>query len=142
MVYSTPWSGSLESNEKTTFPFRINMYTRLLISRLFSNVHDLIRVYTFIRVWLLNLNSLYIFFVVYSIFHICLSKRIEINMSCQHFYSLTAYFGPLVCTLKIGVIPNFWLNKKIHSTCLFRPTCLLIFSKKSILHFYLGLHVY
>ena len=81
-------------DRQTTFPFRINMYTRLLISRLFSNVHDLIRVYTFIRFWLLNLNSLYIFFVVYSIFHICLSKRIEINMSCQHFYSLTAYFCP------------------------------------------------
>ena len=46
-----------------TFPFRINMYTCLLISRLFSNVHDLIRVYMFIRFWLLNLNSVIIHFL-------------------------------------------------------------------------------
>ena len=33
----------------STLPFRINVYTRLFIQRLFSNIHFLIRAYTFIN---------------------------------------------------------------------------------------------
>ena len=100
-----------------TLLFRINVYTRLLILRLFSNQHALIRDYTFIRFTVQSRCQITIKqnFVIY-----CNSLKLNLNF----------------LSLVLRNIIMHLITRCLEPISTFRPV------QNSTIHVYLGIHVY